>query len=98
MNNSESFDINHTATIKNKKILDFESSQKVNNNTKKYELINVVSETGDSIYTIPSINRLACIVGEGEEIYISLLEIRKIINEELDKRLGPSSLNNKNGN
>ena len=61
-------------------------------NTKKFELFNIVSETGDSIYTVPM--EESATIGEGQ-IYVSLSEIKKIINEELERRLGPS-INNKN--
>lgn len=48
----------------------------------KYEIINRVSENGDSIYSY-SINDE---IQEGkEQIFILLSEIRKIVNEELDR-------------
>ena len=50
----------------------------------KYEIINKVSETGDSIYSYTTDD----IMTKGkEQIFISLSEIKKIVNEELDKRL-----------
>jgi hypothetical protein len=58
----------------------------------EYELFNIVSENGDSIYSLPTDKIME--VGSGQ-VYISLSEIKKIVNEELDKRLG-SSLSNKN--
>lgn len=64
-----------------------------NKNSKKFEPFNVVSETGDSIYPATQIEELE--QEGGGQVYISLSEIRKIINEELDKRFG-SSINNKN--
>ena len=51
---------------------------------KNYEVFNVVSETGDSIYFPPP---MAELVGGGQ-VYVSKDEIRDIVNEELDKRLG----------
>ena len=67
---------------------------KINNkNSKTFEPFNVVSETGDSIYPATQIEELE--QEGGGQVYISLSGIRKIVNEELDKRLG-SSINNKN--
>lgn len=51
---------------------------------KKYESFNIVSETGDSIYSATQIEELK--QEGGEQVYISLSGIRKIVNEELDKR------------
>ena len=59
---------------------------------KKYEYLNIVSETRDSIYTVPM--EESATIGEGQ-VYISLSEIKRIVNEELERRLGPS-VNNKN--
>ena len=61
-------------------------TSKVNNNN--LEPFNVVAEDGDSIYTIP-INE--CI---GGQVYVSEDKIRDIVNEELDRRIGPSLINN----
>ena len=66
------------------------SSPKDNNNSIQYESINVVSDDGDSIYSPP----LEELFQDGQ-IYVSKDKIRNIVNEELDRRLGPS-LNNKN--
>ena len=53
--------------------------------TKGYESFNVVSETGDSIYS-PTIK-------EEDHVFVSVDSVRKIIDEELGKRLGPSIKN-----
>ena len=60
---------------------------------KKYESFNIVSETGDSIYSATQIEELK--QEGGEQVYISLSGIRKIVNEELDKRFW-ILINNKN--
>lgn len=52
---------------------------------KNYELFNVVSENGDSIYSLP-FEELPTVEERGGQVYISLSEIRKIVNEELDKK------------
>ena len=56
-----------------------------------YELFNIVSENGDSIYSLPNEDVMS---EEKGQVYVSLSKIRKIVNEELDKRVG-ASLNNK---
>ena len=61
-------------------------------NTTKFELFNIVSETRDSIYTVPI--EESATIGEGQ-VYVSLSEIKKIVNEELERRFGPL-VNNKN--
>jgi hypothetical protein len=53
-------------------------------NNKKYEVANFIPNDGDSIYPVP-IEELP-----GGQIYYSLDIIKEIINEELDKRFGPS--------
>jgi hypothetical protein len=49
-----------------------------------YELFNVVSETGDSIYFPSPTGKLL----GGGQVYVSIDKIRDIVNEELEKRLG----------
>jgi hypothetical protein len=66
-------------------------SKKITNNKRKYESINIVSETGDSIYYTEPIEELT----QGGQAYISFYKVRKIVNKELQNRLGPS-INNKN--
>lgn len=60
------------------------------NTPKNYELFNGVSKTGDSIYPATQIEELE--QEGGGQVHISLSEIRKILNEELDKRFGSSIL------
>lgn len=67
----------------NDKIIDF--AQKVNNNIKKYETFNVVSETGDSIYS--SLSKELPVKEKGQ-VFISEDKIEEIVQEKLDKRLG----------
>jgi hypothetical protein len=54
-----------------------------NNIKKKYEVANYISDNGDSMYAAPVEE------SRGGQIFYSLDAIRDIINEELDKRLGP---------
>lgn len=56
-------------------------------NSKKYEFGNKVSETGDSILDIPFEERT------NGRIYIDEEKIKDLINDELDKRLGPFKKN-----
>ena len=74
-------------------VIDF--YKKVNSNTKGYELFNVVADDGDSIYSpdFEEIDGLPL----GGQMYISENKIRDIVNEELDKRLGKSTVS-KHGN
>jgi hypothetical protein len=55
-----------------------------NNKKRKHEDLNFVSNNRDSIYALP-IEQL-----QGEQIYVSEDKIRDIVNDELNKRLGPS--------
>jgi hypothetical protein len=59
-------------------------TQDNNNNKRKYEVENHISENGDSIHALP-IKELT-----GGQIYVSEDKIRDIVKEELDKRFGPS--------
>lgn len=59
-----------------------------NNNKKKYEVINHISDNGDFIYAAPIEE-----IPDGQTYY-SLEAIRDIINEELDRRFGPWVNNN----
>ena len=58
------------------------------NNKKKYEIANHISDNGDSVYAAPVEE------SRGGQIFYSFDVIRDIVNEELDKRLGPSEKNN----
>jgi hypothetical protein len=62
-----------------------------NNTNKKYEIANFISDNQDSVYAAP-VEELP-----GGQVYYSLDAIKEIVNEELDKRLGPSK-NNINAN
>jgi hypothetical protein len=57
------------------------------NNRKKYEEMNFVPDDGDSVYPLPTEE------ARGGQIFYSLDIIRDIVNEELNKRLGPQSKN-----
>lgn len=59
-------------------------SSTYNNNKKKYEVTNHISDDYDSIYALP-IDEVV-----GGQIYVSEDKIRDIVNEELDRRFGPS--------
>jgi hypothetical protein len=62
----------------------------------RYKLLNIVSKTGDSIYSV-TIGQLGEELAQGGKIYLSLDEIQNIKDLEYWKRVG-SSLNNKNDN
>jgi hypothetical protein len=66
-------------------LLKFSKNTITNKITKKYESFNVIPETRDSIYQATGIEELE--KEYGGQIYISPFEIKKIVNEELDKRL-----------
>jgi hypothetical protein len=74
---------------------DSPNKQKEENSTsetnKEYEPINILSENGDSIYSVSSTDEIKD--ERNGQIFVLMSEIIKIVNEELDKRLG-SSLNN----
>lgn len=53
-----------------------------NKNNKKYEVVNHISDNGDSIYALP-IEQVT-----GGQIYISEDKIRDIVQDELAKRFG----------
>lgn len=53
----------------------------------EYESFNIVSENGDSIYSIPT-SYDGTVEKRSGQVYALISEIRKIVNEELDKRLG----------
>ena len=72
----------------NDKIIDF--AKKVNNIIKGYETFNVVSETGDSIYTADN-KELA--TSEGGRVFISEDKLEEIVNRLIEQRLGPSRHN-----
>ncbi len=62
-----------------------------NKNRKKYESFNVVSETGDSIYS-PQYEEFATL--DGGQVFVLEIAIEELVNRIIDQRLG-SSINNK---
>jgi hypothetical protein len=57
----------------------------INNHIKKYERFNIVSETGDSIYS-PIAGGLS---GKQDgQVFVSLDKLEEIVNKIIDQRLG----------
>ena len=56
-----------------------------NNQNKKYEVLNHISDTGDSIYGLP-LDQMA-----GGQIYVSEDKIRDIVRDELEKHFGKNN-------
>lgn len=54
------------------------------NNKRKFEYANCVSENGDSIYSPEFEER------NGGQVFVNESKIRDIVKDELDKRFGPS--------
>ena len=67
-----------------------------NKNSKKFEPFNVVSETGDSIYS-PQYEEFTTLYNNGYkcQIFISESAIEEIVNRIIDQRLGNSINNSK---
>lgn len=66
----------------NDKIANF--AQKVNNNIKEYETFNVLSETGDSIFS-PTIEELITVVTKGKgQVFISENKLEEFVNKIID--------------
>jgi len=66
-----------------------------NNDTKKYESFNIVSETGDSIYSPPFEELTIAEESEGQ-VFISMDKMEDFVNQLIQHRLGPLFNNNKN--
>ena len=54
-----------------------------NNDTKKYESFNIVSETGDSIYSLP----FEELTNSEDKVFISVDKLNEIVQKELKKHL-----------
>ena len=84
------------------KLLRFSPKVNNNNNSNKnksnYEFFNIVSETGDSIYS-PQHEKFTTLDDIGQ-VFVSEFAIEEIVNRIIDhyQRLGSSLNNNKNGN
>ncbi|MGH9982059.1 MAG: hypothetical protein ACRD6U_10960 [Nitrososphaeraceae archaeon] len=79
---------NDTNTVQNK----IKKSHSVTSN-KNYESLNIVSETGDSIYS-PHYEEFTTLDDKGQ-IFISQSAIEEIVNRIIDHRLGNSINNSK---
>lgn len=66
--------------------------KKISNNRGKYESINIVSETGDSIYYTTSPFEEQTV---GGQIFVAESKIEEIVNRIIDQRLGNSVQNSK---
>lgn len=66
--------------------------KKISNNRGKYESINIVSETGDSIYYTRSPFEEQTV---GGQIFVAESKIEEIVNRIIDQRLGNSVQNSK---
>ena len=64
-----------------------------NNDSKKYELINIVSETGDSIYS-PQYEEYSTM--EKGQVFVAESRIEEIVNRIIDQRLGISQTSKEN--
>jgi hypothetical protein len=89
MNNKKKVLDSDTNIVKNKR----KKSHSVTSN-KKYESINIVSETGDSIYS-PQYEEFTTL-DDGGQAYYSETVIEEIVKRRIDQRLGPSLNNDKN--
>jgi hypothetical protein len=67
----------------NDKIIGF---PQISDNIKEYETLNIVSETGDSVYS-PTVQELP-IKEENGQVFFSEDKVEGIIQRELEKRLG----------
>ena len=89
MNNKKKVLDSDTNIVKNKR----KKSHSVTCN-KKYESINIVPETGDSIYS-PQYEEFTTLDDRGQAYY-SETRIVEIVKRMIDQRLGPSLNNDKN--
>ncbi len=98
-----SYSNSRTKKLLNKSFLPNTSVNSINtNNTttdktrpKNYESFNVVSETGDSIYSPPFEELTIAEESEGQ-VFISMDKMEDFVNQLIQHRLGPLFNNNKN--
>lgn len=89
-----SYSNSRTKKLLNKSFLSNTTTDKIR--PKNFESFNVVSETGDSIYS-PPFGELTAIAEESEgQIFISMDKMEDFVNQLIQHMLGPLFNNNKN--